>query len=68
MHYAATTPPFPPYRPSPPQIQAISAHYASSHCQYIDVEGTSQEVVLKEVQDVVRKRLGSDAKITLPVS
>ena len=48
--------------------QAISTHYASSHCQYIDVEGTSQDIVLKEVQDLAKKRLGSDATVSLDVS
>ncbi len=39
--------------------QAISTHYASSDCEYINVAGTTQEVVSKEVQEVIKKRLGN---------
>lgn len=45
--------------------KAISCHYASSHCHYIDVEGTSQDIVLREVRELAKKRLGTDADITL---
>lgn len=38
---------------------AISCHYASSHCNYIDVTGTSQEVIAHEVQELVHRKLGS---------
>lgn len=44
--------------------KAISTHYASSHCQYVSVEGTSQEALSKEVQEIARKRLGSDVEFT----
>ena len=45
-------------------LQAISCHYASSHCQYIDVRGTTQESLEDEVLEVARrklKRLGADS-------
>ncbi len=47
--------------------QAISCHYASSNCDYIDVAGTSQDIILKEVVEIVKRRLGEDAEITLDV-
>uniref|UniRef100_H2YLK7 Phytanoyl-CoA dioxygenase, peroxisomal n=1 Tax=Ciona savignyi TaxID=51511 RepID=H2YLK7_CIOSA len=42
--------------------KAISCHYASSHCEYIDVKGTVQENIEKEVIGVARKRLGDDVQ------
>ena len=39
--------------------QAISCHYANSNCYYIDVKGTSQEGIAKEVLDIAIKRLGT---------
>ncbi|XP_060550910.1 phytanoyl-CoA dioxygenase, peroxisomal-like isoform X2 [Pantherophis guttatus] len=36
--------------------KAISCHYASSDCYYIDVKGTTQEILEKEVGDIVRRR------------
>ncbi|XP_069946621.1 phytanoyl-CoA dioxygenase, peroxisomal isoform X2 [Cherax quadricarinatus] len=36
--------------------KAISCHYASSECEYIDVRGTSQENIAKEVEEVARKK------------
>ncbi|XP_037797879.1 phytanoyl-CoA dioxygenase, peroxisomal-like isoform X1 [Penaeus monodon] len=36
--------------------KAISCHYASSHCQYIDVKGTTQENIAKEVEEIALKR------------
>ena len=41
-------------------MQAISCHYASSECEYIDVQGTSQEVIAKEVKEIAEKRLGKE--------
>ncbi|XP_062066871.1 phytanoyl-CoA dioxygenase, peroxisomal-like [Lepus europaeus] len=35
--------------------KAISCHYASADCHYIDVEGTSQENIAKEVSGMVDK-------------
>ena len=40
-------------------LQAISCHYANSNCYYIDVRGTTQEVIAKEVLDIAAKRLGT---------
>ena len=40
-------------------LQAISCHYANSNCYYIDVRGTTQEVIAKEVLDIATKRLGT---------
>ena len=40
-------------------VQAISCHYASSHCHYIGVKGTIQETTANEVVEVTRKRLGN---------
>jgi len=38
--------------------KAISCHFASSHCDYIDVTGTSQESLSKEVMEIGKKRIG----------
>nr|XP_002125844.1 phytanoyl-CoA dioxygenase, peroxisomal-like [Ciona intestinalis] len=42
--------------------KAISCHYASSHCEYIDVKGTVQENIQKEVIEIARRRLGDDVQ------
>jgi phytanoyl-CoA hydroxylase len=36
--------------------KAISCHYASSDCHYIDVRGTSQENISQEVENVAKRR------------
>lgn len=36
--------------------KAISFHYAASECEYINVEGTVQEVIAKEVEEVTVRR------------
>lgn len=36
--------------------KAISCHYASSDCYYIDVEGTSQENIANEVKEIASRR------------
>ncbi|XP_015679837.1 phytanoyl-CoA dioxygenase, peroxisomal [Protobothrops mucrosquamatus] len=43
--------------------KAISCHYASSDCYYIDVKGTSQENIEKEVGEIARQKyaLGSSS-------
>ena len=38
--------------------QAISCHYANSNCYYIDMKGTTQEGIAKEVVDLAVKILG----------
>jgi len=40
--------------------KAISCHYASSDCEYIDVKGTSQEGLAQEVIEIAKKRTGGD--------
>jgi len=41
--------------------KAISCHYAGSDCHYIDVKGTSQEVIAKEVLEIAEAKLGKEA-------
>ncbi|XP_050436071.1 phytanoyl-CoA dioxygenase, peroxisomal-like isoform X2 [Adelges cooleyi] len=36
--------------------KAISVHYASSNCQYIDVTGTSQENIKNEILEIMAKK------------
>lgn len=36
--------------------KAISCHYASSDCYYINVEGTSQENIANEVKEMAKKK------------
>lgn len=38
--------------------KAISCHYASSDCHYIDVSGTNQQVIADEIIDMAKKRFG----------
>ncbi|XP_023367108.1 phytanoyl-CoA dioxygenase, peroxisomal [Otolemur garnettii] len=46
--------------------KAISCHFASSDCHYIDVKGTSQENIEKEVTAIIGKRIfGDENSITL---
>ncbi|KAF7658342.1 hypothetical protein LDENG_00014020 [Lucifuga dentata] len=45
--------------------KAISCHYASSECYYIDVKGTTQENIEKETVEIAIKKYGMDNKITL---
>lgn len=37
-------------------FQAISCHYASADCYYIDVEGTTQENIEKEVKEIAARK------------
>ena len=41
---------------SPNFRKAISCHYSTTNIQYIDVKGTSQENIAKEVEDVAERR------------
>jgi len=41
-------------------FQSISCHYAASDCEYIDVKGTTQELIANEVHDIIAKKLGKD--------
>ncbi|KAM4678544.1 phytanoyl-CoA dioxygenase, peroxisomal [Discoglossus pictus] len=45
--------------------KAISCHYASADCHYIDVKGTSQENIEQEVAEIALKRYGVETEITL---
>ncbi|XP_073407373.1 phytanoyl-CoA dioxygenase, peroxisomal [Dendrobates tinctorius] len=45
--------------------KAISCHYASSDCYYIDVKGTSQENIEKEVVELAKKRYGIESDLSL---
>lgn len=36
--------------------KAISCHFASSDCDYIDVRGTTQENIAKEVEEIAKRR------------
>ncbi|XP_028809729.1 phytanoyl-CoA dioxygenase, peroxisomal isoform X1 [Denticeps clupeoides] len=38
--------------------KAISCHYASANCYYIDVKGTTQENIEKEVKELAEKKYG----------
>lgn len=38
--------------------QAISCHYASARCYYIDVRDTSQENIEKEVKEIAARKYG----------
>ncbi|KAK2147464.1 hypothetical protein LSH36_551g00013 [Paralvinella palmiformis] len=40
--------------------KSISCHYAASDCEYIDVKGTTQELIANEVHDIIAKKLGKD--------
>lgn len=41
---------------------AISCHYASSHCDYVDVKGTMQENISNEVLELFHRRVGGDVE------
>ena len=41
---------------SPNFRKAISCHYSTSNIEYIDVKGTSQENIAKEVEDIAKRR------------
>ncbi|XP_043570105.1 phytanoyl-CoA dioxygenase, peroxisomal isoform X1 [Chiloscyllium plagiosum] len=45
--------------------KAISCHFASSDCYYIDVKGTTQENVEQEVLGVGRRKYNIDEDVTL---
>lgn len=37
-------------------FQAISCHYAGADCYYIDVKGTTQENIEKEVEEIAARK------------
>ncbi|KAL4659334.1 phytanoyl-CoA dioxygenase, peroxisomal [Arapaima gigas] len=43
--------------------KAISCHYASADCYYIDVKGTTQENIEKEVQEIAARKYALDTSI-----
>ncbi|XP_038596968.1 phytanoyl-CoA dioxygenase, peroxisomal [Tachyglossus aculeatus] len=45
--------------------KAMSCHYASADCHYIDVKGTSQENISEEIKDLANKKFGLE--MTTPV-
>jgi phytanoyl-CoA hydroxylase len=45
--------------------KAISCHYASSHCHYIDVKGTTQENLEREITKIAKKKIGPEAEIAM---
>ncbi|XP_071358626.1 phytanoyl-CoA dioxygenase, peroxisomal [Trachinotus anak] len=44
--------------------KAISCHYASGDCYYIDVKGTTQENIEKEVKEIAARKYAVDGEIT----
>jgi phytanoyl-CoA hydroxylase len=45
--------------------KAISVHYASSNCSYIDVSGTIQDNIKNEVLDILAKKGIKDVDYTV---
>ncbi|XP_067915897.1 phytanoyl-CoA dioxygenase, peroxisomal [Heterodontus francisci] len=45
--------------------KAISGHFASADCYYIDVKGTKQENIEQEVLEIGRKKYGIDKDVIL---
>nr|AFK11165.1 Phytanoyl-CoA dioxygenase, peroxisomal precursor [Callorhinchus milii] len=45
--------------------KAISCHYASADCYYIDVKGTTQENIEQEVINIGRSKYGLDSSVTM---
>ncbi|XP_063164252.1 phytanoyl-CoA dioxygenase, peroxisomal [Candoia aspera] len=45
--------------------KAISCHYASCDCHYIDVKGTTQEIIEKEIQEIANKKYNIDPLVAL---
>ncbi|KAL8207447.1 UNVERIFIED_CONTAM: hypothetical protein K2H54_056656 [Gekko kuhli] len=45
--------------------KAISCHYASGDCDYIDVKGTTQEKIEDEMIEIARRKYGVNSPITM---
>lgn len=45
--------------------KAISVHYASSNCNYIDVTGTTQDNIKNEIIDIMAKKGIIDVDFTV---
>jgi phytanoyl-CoA hydroxylase len=43
--------------------KAISCHYAASECQYIDLTASEQESFKKEIEELVKKKTGTDVDV-----
>ena len=43
-------------------FQSISCHYANNNVEFIDVAGSSQEIIADEVLDLAEKRTGIPKK------
>ena len=48
-------------------FQAISCHYASADCYYIDVRGTTQENIEKEVTEIAARKYSLGDETALKV-
>lgn len=48
-------------------FQAISCHYASADCYYIDVKGTTQENIEQEVMEIAARKYAIGNGVTLKV-
>ena len=50
-------------------FQSISCHYASGDCYYVDIRDSTQRIVADEIEDMMKRRIGSnDIKLDLAVS
>lgn len=49
------------------RVQAISCHYASADCYYIDVKGTTQENIEKEVGELAARKYAVAGDLTFQV-
>ncbi|RXG68392.1 Phytanoyl-CoA dioxygenase, peroxisomal [Armadillidium vulgare] len=49
--------------------KAISCHYAASDCYYIDVKGTIQENITKEIEEIAKSKglVGANVKLITPI-
>jgi phytanoyl-CoA hydroxylase len=45
--------------------KAISCHYAASECEYINVQGTSQENIEEEIVGMAKRKLGNEIDVNL---
>lgn len=45
--------------------KAISCHYSASDCYYIDVKGTIQENITKEIEEIAKSKglVGANVKV-----
>lgn len=44
--------------------KSISCHYAASECEYIETEGSKQDKIAKEVQEIVRRKTRTKAEVS----